>query len=81
MSFRKYYEYFNFYYLIYKAYISIHTFLIKHILLLIKGDRATGYGVSLLTTLFGDSSTNSTVKSLAPTVQLPLKNNLDNDED
>jgi len=49
--------------------------------LLTKGDRATGYGVSLLTTLFGDSSLNSTVKSIAPTIQLPLKNNLDNADD
>lgn len=45
------------------------------------GDRATGYGVSLLTTLFGDSSMNSTIRSIAPTVQLPLKNNLDDDDD
>lgn len=45
------------------------------------GDRATGYGVSILTTLFGDSSLNSTVKAVGPTVQLPLKNNLDNEDD
>lgn len=45
------------------------------------GDRATGYGVSLLTTLFGDSSKNSTVRSVAPNAQLPLKNNIDNEDD
>jgi len=45
------------------------------------GDRATGFGVSLLNTLFGDSSSNSTVKSIAPTVQLPLKKTSDNDDE
>lgn len=44
------------------------------------GDRATGYGVSLLTTLFGDSSNNLTVRSIAPTTQLPLKNSENEDD-
>ncbi len=40
----------------------------------IKGDRSTGYGVTLLNVLFGDSSKNSIIKSLAPKNNLPVKN-------
>lgn len=47
----------------------------------INEDRATGFGVSLLTSLFGDSSKNSTVRGVAPKVDLPLKSNFENEED
>lgn len=45
------------------------------------GDRATGYGVSLLTSLFGNSSLNTTVKAIGPTIDLPLQNNIETEED
>lgn len=31
-----------------------------------QGERATGYGVALMTTLFGSLSNNSLIKSIAP---------------
>jgi probable aminopeptidase NPEPL1 len=43
------------------------------------GDRATGYGVALLNSLFADSSNNSLLKSIGPNSELPVKN--DSNED
>ena len=41
---------------------------------LMKGDRATGFGVALLNSLFGDSIKNPVFKSIGCIKELPLKN-------
>ncbi|XP_046360463.1 probable aminopeptidase NPEPL1 [Haliotis rufescens] len=42
------------------------------------GERATGYGVSLLTTLFGELSTNSMLKFIAPSVNCSMETDENN---
>jgi len=45
------------------------------------GDRATGYGVALLNSLFADSSSNQALRSIAPSSELPIKNGKDDSND
>lgn len=45
------------------------------------GDRATGYGVALLNTMFADSSSSELLRSIGPATALPLKKTAEqNDE-
>lgn len=44
------------------------------------GDRATGFGVALLNSLFANSSRNTALSSIGPSPELPLKNNESTDE-
>lgn len=46
-----------------------------------KGDRATGFGVALLNSLFGDSNSNPAFKQIGPQAELPLKNTEAQNED
>lgn len=39
------------------------------------GDRATGFGVALLNSLFANSSKNAALSSIGPNSELPNKNN------
>ncbi len=45
------------------------------------GDRATGFGVALLNSLFADSSKNVAMKAIGPSTELPVKTGEDSNDD
>lgn len=42
--------------------------------MILQGERATGYGIALLTTLFGQYTKQSLLKSIAPELDIKAEN-------